>query len=198
MTQSPAASSWRAPSQCSTTVPDSTSAVSRLPGSCIGGSPGPPVTAPGGERVARELGALAGQRRGEDLVAVPVGAGRARSAARRSRTTVTAPSSSRRSSCESRSSRPAAIRVATCSVGLVSPRSTCESIGALTPERSARSRSDRSIASRSARIAGPERLGCDCGSRPSRHTTRTLSRTAVCRPTVRRYAYSAARAPRLS
>jgi hypothetical protein len=71
------------------------------------------------------------------------------------RTTVTAPSSSRRSSWESRSSSPPAIRFATWSVGLVSPRSTCESIGALTPERSARSRSDRSMASRSARMRGP-------------------------------------------
>src|SRR5262249_38531230 len=47
------------------------------------------------------------------------------------------------------------MRAATCSVGLVSPRSTWLSIGALTPERSARSRSDRSIASRSARTRGP-------------------------------------------
>src|SRR4051794_26020606 len=47
------------------------------------------------------------------------------------------------------------MRAATDSVGLVSPRSTCDSIGADTPERSARSRSDRSIASRSARTRGP-------------------------------------------
>ena len=59
-----------------------------------------------------------------------------RAGARPARTIVTAPPSSRRSSCESRSSRPAAIRAATVSVGLVSPRSTCESIGALTPLRS--------------------------------------------------------------
>src|SRR4051794_39844344 len=65
------------------------------------------------------------------------------------------PSSSSRSSCDSRSSSPSAMRAAICSVGLVSPRSTCESIGADTPERSARSRSDRSIASRSARTRGP-------------------------------------------
>ena len=39
---------------------------------------------------------------------------------------------------------PEAIRVATDSVGLVSPRSTWESIGADTPQRSARSRSERS------------------------------------------------------
>src|SRR5437588_177010 len=36
-----------------------------------------------------------------------------------------------------------------------SPRSTCESIGALTPERSARSRRDMDIASRSARMRDP-------------------------------------------
>src|SRR4051812_31285081 len=65
------------------------------------------------------------------------------------------PSSSIRSSWLSRRSSPAAIRAATCSVGLVSPRSTCESIGAETPERSARSRSERSIASRSTRTRGP-------------------------------------------
>src|SRR5512132_1774030 len=47
------------------------------------------------------------------------------------------------------------MRPATCSVGLVSPRSTWLSIGALTPERSARSRSERSIASRRARTREP-------------------------------------------
>ena len=48
-----------------------------------------------------------------------------------------------------------AIFAAEASVGLVSPRSTCESIGALTPERSARSRRERPIASRRALIRGP-------------------------------------------
>ncbi len=47
------------------------------------------------------------------------------------------------------------MRLATDSVGLVSPRSTWLSIGADTPERSARSRSDSAIASRSARTRGP-------------------------------------------
>src|SRR4051794_30566790 len=47
------------------------------------------------------------------------------------------------------------MRAATCSVGLVSPRSTWLSIGAETPERAASSRSDRSIASRRARMRGP-------------------------------------------
>ena len=105
-----------------------------------------------GQRVARDLGAQAGQRRGEDLVGVAAGAAAATLAGR---TTETMPSSSRRSSCESRSSSPEAILLATCSVGLVSPRSTCESIGAETPERSASSRSERSIASRSAFTRGP-------------------------------------------
>src|SRR5581483_2130885 len=53
------------------------------------------------------------------------------------------------------SSSPAAIRPATASVGLVSPRSTCESIGAETPERSARSRSESPMDSRSARTRAP-------------------------------------------
>ena len=65
-----------------------------------------------------------------------------------SRTTTTWRSSSSRRSWDSVRSRPAAIFCATASVGLVSPRSTCDSIGALTPLRSARSRSERSIASR--------------------------------------------------
>src|SRR4051812_25530471 len=47
------------------------------------------------------------------------------------------------------------MRAATCSVGLVSPRSTWESMGADTPLRSARSRRLSSIASRSARTRGP-------------------------------------------
>src|SRR3954451_3918909 len=68
---------------------------------------------------------------------------------------LTEPSSSRRRSWLRRRSSPAAMRPATTIVGLVSPRSTWESIGALTPLRSARSRSDRSIASRRARTRGP-------------------------------------------
>jgi NTE family protein len=47
------------------------------------------------------------------------------------------------------------MRAATARVGLVSPRSTWESIGADTPERVARSRRERSIASRRARTRGP-------------------------------------------
>src|ERR1700735_1796922 len=54
------------------------------------------------------------------------------------------------------------MRVAICRVGLVSPRSTWESIGALTPDRSARSRSERSIASRRARTLSPRPLACAC------------------------------------
>src|SRR4051812_28445277 len=71
------------------------------------------------------------------------------------RVTVTAPSSSRRSSWDRRSSRPSAIFAASAIVGLVSPRSTWESIGALTPLRSARSRRERPIASRRALTRGP-------------------------------------------
>ena len=47
------------------------------------------------------------------------------------------------------------MRAATVSVGLVSPRSTCESIGALTPLRCARSRSDSDSVSRSAFTRAP-------------------------------------------
>ena len=47
------------------------------------------------------------------------------------------------------------MRAATVSVGLVSPRSTCESIGALTPLRSARSRSESPEDSRSAFTRAP-------------------------------------------
>src|SRR3954452_24355779 len=47
VTASPVASSWRAPSQTKVSVPRWTTLVSRAPGSCIGGSPGPPVRAPG-------------------------------------------------------------------------------------------------------------------------------------------------------
>jgi polynucleotide 5'-hydroxyl-kinase GRC3/NOL9 len=55
-------------------------------------------------------------------------------------TMLTAPSSSSRSSWDRRRSRPRAMRAAICSVGLVSPRSTCDSIGAETPQRSAAAR----------------------------------------------------------
>src|SRR6202050_2365538 len=47
------------------------------------------------------------------------------------------------------------MRAATVRVGLVSPRSTCESLAALTPLRSARSRSDRPADSRSAFTRAP-------------------------------------------
>ena len=47
------------------------------------------------------------------------------------------------------------MRAATVIVGLVSPRSTCESIGALTPLRTARSRNERPLASRSAFTRSP-------------------------------------------
>ncbi len=69
------------------------------------------------------------------------------------------------------------MRAATVSVGLVSPRSTCESIGALTPLRTARSRSDSPEASRSAFTRAPiDRDGVRCvvgrcRVAASRHTT---------------------------
>ena len=69
------------------------------------------------------------------------------------------------------------MRVAICSVGLVSPRSTCESIGALTPQRSARSRSERPIASRSARTRAP--IAATEVASTSLMYVRTLSRTVV-------------------
>ena len=86
----------------------------------------------GREHVAAELGALAGQRRGEDLDAMPGGRATA-AAALAGADDGDLPASSRRSSWLRRSSRPAAMRLATASVGLVSPRSTWLSIGALTP-----------------------------------------------------------------
>jgi hypothetical protein len=58
------------------------------------------------------------------------------------------------------------MRAATVSVGLVSPRSTCESMGALTPLRCARSRSDSDELSRSARTRAPMTLG-STGPSPS-------------------------------
>ncbi len=47
VTLSPSRSSWRVPSTTSARAPARTTAVSRLPGSCIGGSARPPVAAPG-------------------------------------------------------------------------------------------------------------------------------------------------------
>src|SRR5204863_6227607 len=50
VTLSPVRSSCRWPSITRVAMPSITTAVSRLPGSWIGGSPGPPVTAPGSRR----------------------------------------------------------------------------------------------------------------------------------------------------
>ena len=74
------------------------------------------------------------------------------------------------------------MRAATVSVGLVSPRSTCESIGALTPLRSARSRRDSPAASRSALTRAPmtarvERIGRAQLLGGGRHYACTLSQT---------------------
>src|SRR3954451_18013366 len=94
--------------------------------------------------------------------------------------TVTPSDSSRRSSWDRLSSRPWAMRPAVASVGLVSPRSTWESIGAETPLRSVRSRSERPIASRSARMRGPICSWSWAGAVIAMCAC-TLSRTAVCR-----------------
>src|SRR3954447_17472699 len=137
------------------TWPFSTSAVSRVPGSWMGGSPGVPVAPPASstwrESSARcpGSGAVRPSWRCPARVSPPLWRPLP------ARVTVTAPSSSRRSSCDRRSSRPSAILPATGSVGLGSPRSTWESIGALTPLRWARSRSERPIASRRALTRGP-------------------------------------------
>src|SRR5437016_3899781 len=56
------------------------------------------------------------------------------------------------------------MRLATDSVGLVSPRSTWDSIGAETPQRSARSRSERRMASRRERTRGPTAMGSATGA----------------------------------
>ena len=72
------------------------------------------------------------------------------------------------------------MRAATVSVGLVSPRSTCESIGAHTPLRSARSRSESPLASRSALTRAPtasaDRAGFDhSGLHRCRHTSYVIT-----------------------
>ena len=156
-------------------MPASTSAISRLPGSCIGGSPGPPVAAPGASTWRLSSARWPGSGGVRTSMAWPPPPPRRRSPAR---TIETTPSSSRRSSWESRSSRPAAMRLATCSVGLVSPRSTWLSIGALTPLRSARSRR-RQVH----RLAQRADARADVDRRPpsgrASPYARTLSRTAV-------------------
>ena len=132
-------------------APHSTTAVSRLPGSCIGGSPAPPVWPRVRARGARPRRAGRAAR-GQQLVAVAlVPPGRRRCRPERS---TEPPPSSRRRSWHSRDrgrrrcARPRQRRARL-------PRSTCESIGALTPERSARSRSERSLGLASARTRAP-------------------------------------------
>src|SRR5436190_17796869 len=97
---------------------------------------------------------------------------------------LTPSASSRRSSCDSVSSSPAAMRSATASVGLVSPRSTWESIGAETPERSASSRSESCMPSRRARTRGPNAC-CSAAATVAAISGRTLSRTLVCQTLAR-------------
>ena len=85
--------------------PASTTAVSRLPASWIGGSPGPPVAAPAASVCSETSARWPGNGRRQHLVAVAVARGRPAGAGR-ARTTVTPSPSSRRSSWESVSSRP--------------------------------------------------------------------------------------------
>src|SRR3954451_23297637 len=121
-------------------------------GSGMGGSPGPPVRAPGWSEWQETSARWPGSGGVSTCQRWPSAPPERRSPGR---TTDTVPPSSRRRSWERRRSSPAAMRPATVSGGLVSPRSTWESIGAETPERSARSRRERSIPSRSARTREP-------------------------------------------
>ena len=111
---------------------------------------GPAGRGAGRERVQRDLGALAGQRRREHLVAVAAGAAAAALAGADDATR----RRPRRGAAAGRalSSSPAAIRSATASVGLVSPRSTCESIGARDAASARRGRAARGPSPR----AGPD------------------------------------------
>ena len=83
------------------------------------------------------------------------------------RTTTTWQSSSSLSSCDSVRSSPEAIFCAIANVGLVSPLSTWESIGALTPLRSARSRRERSMASRRLLTRAPTLPSAEIAGSPS-------------------------------
>ena len=101
--------SWRSPSQENVTEPAPTTtglADAGLVHRRVAGRAG---AGAGRQHVLGHLGALAGQRRGEDGVGVAVAA--PRGGARRGARCDTAPSSSRRSSCDSRRSRPEAMRV---------------------------------------------------------------------------------------
>src|SRR3954454_10589140 len=72
------------------------------------------------------------------------------------------------------------MRAATCSVGLVSPRSTWLSIGADTPERSARSRRERSIASRRTFTRGPTEIASGSADAAIRVYVITYNLTSRC------------------
>ena len=75
VTASPSARSWATPSHTRRSVPSRTSAVSRLPGSCSGGSPGPPVAAPGASVCTATSARWPGDGGRHDLVAVAAAAG---------------------------------------------------------------------------------------------------------------------------
>ncbi len=75
VTLSPSARSCPTPPQTKRRAPSTTTAVSRLPGSCMGGSSGLAGRRAGRQGVQRDLGAQPGQRRGQHLVAVAPAAG---------------------------------------------------------------------------------------------------------------------------
>ena len=183
MTQSPAASSWRAPSQCRTTVPrldQRRLAAAGLVHRRVAGAAGHRARARACGATARRAGRAAAGSGSRSC-----GRGRGPALAALAGSHDASPPRPRRAAAAARAAAPAraAIRVATCSVGLVSPRSTCESIGALTPERS------REVAQRQVhRLAQradpqPQGLGIAAGAearlahRQSSYK-RTLSRTA--------------------
>ena len=147
------AAQWRSPSTTRVGRPgdhDRGLAAPRLVDRRVPGAPG---RGAGLEPVAGDVGALSGQRRSQLLDRVAAATALASPAARGRRPR----GRPRPGAGAARGSDRGRRRFAppTASVGLVSPRSTCDSIGALTPVRCARSRSERSIPSRSARTRGP-------------------------------------------
>ena len=142
----------------------------------------------GGQRVARELGALAGQRRGEDLVAVAAGAGRARCAARRARTTMTAPLL-----VEAQQLRQAQLQAVRDPGRDLQRRARLAALD-LREHRRADARALRQVAQRQVhRLAqradpGAERLGRGVAGSAQPPYKRTLSRTSDCARTVSRRA----------
>ena len=179
VTQSPSLSSWRCPSR-QDDRPSPTSAVSRLPGSCIGGH-----RPPRSRHAERACGARA-----------PL----ADRAGKKSSPRSCAPPPVATTLALARAhDRDSAVLVETEQLGesqlqargdasgdregwAFSPRSTCESIGALTPLRSARSRSDSEADSRSAFTRAPMTTGdsvSECSGDVSRVTASVVIQAYV-------------------